>query len=336
MKSGRGPVRLLRPESVTPLAVYLERARAASADAGAAADLAAVLLLREREYIGLQTRMINPKVMEPEDDRVWHPWPLTPDGRRALERSLGIARDEPGTPEPPWDLFGVKPEVAGRLERVLPRDETGDGDRPLLFRLWLDLHRRDQVVAAARGWHDRTPDAIEPLAYLYQAALLSGGEEDLRLAAETERRARPLVRRRKLPAGSWSHRVIEDRDLAAIDRAHTVRRRSEPGFARYLTTERRFYEAERAAALQGFDEDKVPEALRSLIPLARELGVGDDPGRAWFVARMTGAARRRSAEAIRLQSSAIDTWLEGKDPAALSPAEAAFFWLREAGEELGS
>lgn len=331
-----GPLRVLRPESVTPLGLHLDRARAAPGDVAAAADLAAVLLLREREYVELQTRVVGQELREPADPRVWAPWPLVPGGRRALERMLGLAREAPGTPEPPWDLFGVKAEVAERLARALPDDRAGDTDRPLLLRLWLDLGRHDTAGTAAHAWHGRRPDAIVPLAYLYHAALLAGGEANHRLAAEAERRARPLVQRRRLPAESWSQRVIEDQDLAALDRAHGVRRRVEPGFARYLTTERQFHEAARAAALTGFDEGQVPEDLRGLIPLARTLGVGDDPGRAWFVGRLSDAARRRAAGAIRLHAAAIDAWLEGKDPAGLSPTEAAFFWLREAGEELGA
>jgi hypothetical protein len=137
-------------------------------------------------------------------------------------------------------------------------------------------------------------------------------------------------------AGSWSNRVIDALDLAAMDRALEVRRRAEPGFGRYLTTERRFYESERAAALRGFDEAEVPAALRPLIPLARELGVGGDPGRAHFVGRMTRAARRRAAQAIRARAHEIDAWLAGLDPAALSPTAGAIFWLREAGEEIDS
>ena len=47
-------------------------------------------------------------------------------------------------------------------------------------------------------------------------------------------------------------------------------------FTRFLTTEGAFCEQERAAALAEFDEARVPAALRALVPLARQIGVGDD------------------------------------------------------------
>ena len=86
-------------------------------------------------------------------------------------------------------------------------------------------------------------------------------------------------------------------------------------FARYLTTEGEFCEQERAAALAEFDETKIPATLRELIPLARQIGVGDDPCRGWFIQKMPRRARLTASKMIAEHAEAIDAWLATRDTA---------------------
>ena len=104
-------------------------------------------------------------------------------------------------------------------------------------------------------------------------------------------------------------------------------------FTRFLTTEGAFCEQERAAALAEFDEARVPAALRALVPLARQIGVGDDACRGWFIQKMPRRARVAASKMIAEHAAAIDAWLATCDQPHEGEA-AAFFWLREAGEEL--
>ena len=104
-------------------------------------------------------------------------------------------------------------------------------------------------------------------------------------------------------------------------------------FGRYLTTETAFCESEREASMAGFDAAKVPSELRELIPLARQIGVGDDACRGVFVKKMPARERRAAARMIARHATAIDAWLETREQPCVDEA-AAFFWLRAAGEEL--
>jgi hypothetical protein len=105
-------------------------------------------------------------------------------------------------------------------------------------------------------------------------------------------------------------------------------------FTQFLTTEKAFCERERDAAMKAFDETNVPPPLRELIPLARQIGVGDDVCRGLFVRKMGARERRAAAALIARHATAIDAWLATREPPHAGEAE-AFFWLRAAGEELG-
>ena len=105
-------------------------------------------------------------------------------------------------------------------------------------------------------------------------------------------------------------------------------------FTRFLTTEKAFCEREREAAMAGFDETKVPAALRELIPLARQIGVGDDACRGFFVQKMPARERRAAAALIARHADEIDAWLATQETSDVNES-AAFFWLRAVGEELG-
>ena len=104
-------------------------------------------------------------------------------------------------------------------------------------------------------------------------------------------------------------------------------------FTRYLTTEKAFCESERDAAMKDFDETKLPPALRELVPLARQIGVGDDACRGVFVRKMSARERRGAATLIARHATEIDAWLATREEPYAAEAT-AFFWLRAAGEEL--
>lgn len=104
-------------------------------------------------------------------------------------------------------------------------------------------------------------------------------------------------------------------------------------FTRFVTTDRRYCEAERRAAMASFDLARVPTELHPLADLAKAIGVGDDPCRARVIRAMTKAARRDAASRIRAADEAIQAWLRGLvEPYDVEAA--AFFWLSAAGEEL--
>ena len=119
-------------------------------------------------------------------------------------------------------------------------------------------------------------------------------------------------------------------------RLRSASARTEEGdaFSRFLSTEAAFCEQERDAALESFDQARVPAALRTLVPLARQIGVGDDGCRAVFMSRMRARDRREAARTIREHGQAIDDWLSSVGPPPYEGEAAAFFWLRAAADEL--
>jgi hypothetical protein len=107
------------------------------------------------------------------------------------------------------------------------------------------------------------------------------------------------------------------------------------GFTRYYTTELAFCESERKASLKEFNAARVPKELRHLVPLARAIGVGDDPCRGLFIRKMPTAERRAAARQVREAGTAIDAWLASRGGPPFDGEAAAFFWLQEAAEEIG-
>ena len=156
-------------------------------------------------------------------------------------------------------------------------------------------------------------------------------------AAATAARARDLGETKL--AGAFLAPLGDRKALDALD--ERIRRRAlgarsaveGAAFTRYLTTEGAFCEQERAAALAGFDESRVPAELRPLVPLARQVGVGDDVCRGWFIQKLPARDRRAAKALIAEHGAAVDVWLATRDQPYEGEA-AAFFWLREAGEEL--
>ena len=198
-------------------------------------------------------------------------------------------------PLSPDDLFGLKRSVLDGLRRTL---------RP--------------VKAHAFGWlvasrlHDDLLEQTEATAAAARAAHLSG----TRIYGREYRKAMEAFGERVRKRALRARTAVEGE-----------------AFTRFLTTEGAFCEQERASALVGFDEASVPAALRALVPLARQLGVGDDACRGWFIQRMPRRARLAASKTIAEHAAAIDAWLEAGDQPHEGEA-AAFFWLRAAGEEL--
>lgn len=105
-------------------------------------------------------------------------------------------------------------------------------------------------------------------------------------------------------------------------------------FTRYLSTELAFCERQRDEALESFDPSRVPTALRTLVPLARQIGFGDDVCRGIFIARMRARDRREAARTIREHGATLDEWLAALGPPPYADEAAAFFWLRAAADDL--
>jgi len=335
-------IRVLHPDSITPIEPYLSRCRRARASLESCLDFALILLLRELEFVALHVKHVpgGPKLEWPTEPDVWAPHSLTGQGQFWLEADLAQAAlpDWTAAEDRPRDLFGFKQEAADRLERALRSERPGITTLPVLFKLWRDLLRLEAIARQADRWAKRDGRIAAPAAYLFEAASLLSkrpGDAWAGAAARAERLARPLLNKRQAESALWSQRVIDPIEVKFLDRALAVRKRVEPGFARYLTTEAKFFASERVAAMKDFDDMKVPPRLRDLIPLAREFGIGDDPGRAFFIGKTSKTKRSAAAASIQAAGPAIDEWLAKFDHSKELPTEArAFFWLREAGEEM--
>ena len=176
----------------------------------------------------------------------------------------------------PDDLFGLKRSAIDGLRRTLRPVKAHAFGWIVVARLHADmLDAAAEAAAAARGGE---------LGEARLAAAVLGPRFDGKaIDAFTER-----VRLRALRARS----AVEG-----------------TAFTQYFTTEREFCEQQRAAALADFDESRVPAGLRPLVPLARQLGVGDDACRGWFVQKLPARERRVAKAAIAEHADAIDAWV---------------------------
>ncbi|MDH3497788.1 MAG: hypothetical protein OER21_13590 [Gemmatimonadota bacterium] len=82
------------------------------------------------------------------------------------------------------------------------------------------------------------------------------------------------------------------------------------------------------------DASQVPEALRSLIPIALEWGIGDDVDRNRKVDAASPEARERLRQALAPHQARITAWLDsfGQDP--MSDEAAAFMYAQLALDEI--
>jgi hypothetical protein len=88
-----------------------------------------------------------------------------------------------------------------------------------------------------------------------------------------------------------------------------------------------------APALQ-LDASKVPEDLRSLVPLAARWGIGDDVDRNAKVDKATDAERAELKNAVDPLSTRITAWLDSFPSGAMSNEAAAFMYMQLALEEM--
>ena len=293
-------IHLLRRESITRIERYILRRDERPESFDRQLEFGVVLLYREREYRSMYrsdwiVRHIKPA---PSPDSPFQPYDITPEAAACLAALIfDVALDAPHTPD---DLFGLKRSAVDGLRRTLRSVKAHAFGWLVASRLHADLLEHAEAAAAAARACDlgetRLADAVATPASERRAA--EGFEE--------------RVRQRALRARS----AVEGTD-----------------FTRYLTTEGAFCERERDDGLAGFEESRVPAELRPLVPLARQLGVGDDACRGWFIRKLSARDRRAAKMLIAEHAAAIDAWLATRVPPYDGEA-AAFFWLRNAGEEL--
>jgi hypothetical protein len=333
-------VHILRPDSVTPIARYLDRREQNGDSFAVQLEFATVLLYREREYrVMNQSRWLTGTLPAPSPDSPFTPYDLTADAAAILVSVIGTGQFDildGGSPQPD-DLFGLKSIAAEGLARTLRPIRSQRLGWVIYARLLLDLCRfRDAIDAAERAVMLGEP--LPGLAVIYDAAVMAStgpnsiGESE-QIADKATARAKRLTKKDFRPM-SWSRRTMdafEERVRRSAIRART--RVEGKAFTRFLSTELAFCERERKTALKTFDAARVPRQLRHLVPLARVLGVGDDSCRALFIRRMPISERRAAAKRVRDAADAIDAWLKQlKEP--YDGEAAAFFWLLEAAEEM--
>ena len=212
----------------------------------------------------------------PAPDSPFQPYDLTAEAAGHLADAMQVH-----APISPHDFFGLKRSALDGLRRTLRPVKAHAFGWLVASRLHDDLLEQTEATAAAARAADLGETRINDLKSA--GGILKGME------ALEER-----VRKRALRART----AVEGE-----------------AFTRFLTTEGAFCEQERAAALAEFDEARVPAALRALIPLARQLGVGDDACRGWFIQKMPRRARLAASRMIAEHAAAIDAWLATCDPA---------------------
>ena len=331
-------VHILRPESITPIGTYLDRRRQHPESLDAQLEFATVLLYRDREYRGMYASGWREKKPAPSSDSPFAPFDLTKDAAAELAavfESLRTGVDDGS--DRPDDLFGLKPEAADGLGRTLRSIRSHGLGWLIHARLLLDLCRFREAIDAAEH-AIRLGEALPGLAILCEAAwagsigrrAVPDGDAVARKAEAHALRLLPKAKRHR-----WMTRTREALDERIRQRALRTRARVEgKRFTRFLTTELAFCQQERRAALASFRAARVPKELRALIPLARELGVGDDPCRALFIQKIPARERRVAAQKILGCAPAIDRWLASLGGPPFEGEAAAFFWLLEGADEL--
>ncbi len=332
-------IHVLRPESVTPIGRYLDRARASAGDHDCWLDLACLLLYREREYRAMTGAPWTPERLPRAGAGLgFAPFDLTPDAQShiaAVAQKLGSG-EAPG--DAPEDLFGLKAEVLAGLQPTLRPRKSHAFAHLVGGVLARDLCRYDDALTLVDRAVNTMNDAVAALALTWSVAVraprLEGGLDTAAVVMQAEKRARRLLtgqRRRH----DWHWRALEQLDERIRRRALTVRRQAEGAtFTRYLASEMDFCAREHAAALDGFDERVVPEEVRELIPLARRFGIGDDSCRALVIRRTRAAERRIAAAAVAARADRVEAWLTSQGGPPYGREAACFFWLLEAAEEM--
>lgn len=86
-----------------------------------------------------------------------------------------------------------------------------------------------------------------------------------------------------------------------------------------------------ATARVKLDPAKVPVALRTLVPLAEDWGIGDDAIRDALQERVSQAEKDALAQAVNPHNAAITAWLDSLPPAQPMSDEAAAFMYMQLG-----
>jgi hypothetical protein len=340
-------VHILRPESITPIALYLDRRRQYPESLDAQIEFASVLLYREREYRTMYLSGLAARKPVPSPDSPFAPFDITTDAAADLaalfdEMRTGVDggsdRPDDGAEERPDDLFGLKPEAVDGLRRALGPIKSHGFGWLIHARLLTDLCRFREALEAAEH-AIRLGEAVPGLLIVCDAAWRgSMGRGSIpdgdAIARKAEARARRLLPKE---GTRWITRAQQAFDERVRQRALRTRARVEgKRFTRFLTTELGFCQQERKATLASFKSARVPKELRGLIPLAREFGVGDDPCRGLFIRKIPSRERRVAAQKIRGLATAIDRWLASLGGPPFEGEAAAFFWLLEAADELST
>ena len=310
-------IHILRKESITPIALYIERQRNSPKSYRAQLEFAGVLLYREREYRAMNSSnwFVRREKPAPSVDSPFQPYDITPEAAANLFAILGDSESE-STLLNKNDLFGLKEAAVEALSRVL-RPVKSHGLGWLVYATLLtDVCRYEEAVAAA-------DKAIALGERAHGDALASHAA----LLGDIKRKSLGNERALRRAADAWTERV---RQLALRVRTQV----EGDAFTRFVSTELAFCEREREAALESFDASRVPAALRELIPLARQIGIGDDVCRGIFIARIRARDRREAARTIREHGAAIDDWLASVGSSPYKDEAAAFFWLRAAADDL--
>jgi hypothetical protein len=310
-------IHILRAESITPIGLYIERHRTSPESYQPQLEFASVLLYREREYRAMNNSnwFFHRKKPAPSVDSPFQPFDITDEAAADLAAIFGDSPSESATLNKD-DLFGLKDAAVEAIGRVL-RPVKSHGLGWLIYaRLLTDVCRYNEAISAA-------DQAMTLGERAYGSALASHAA----LLGDIKRK--PLENERKLNRAmdSFAERL---RKLALRVRTQV----EGDTFTRFLSTELAFCERERDAAHESFDESRVPAALRALVPLARQIGVGDDVCRGIFISRIRARDRREAARTIREHGPAIDEWLASIGPPPYNDEAEAFFWLLAAADDL--
>jgi hypothetical protein len=311
-------IHILRPESITPISLYIERQQNRPESYKVQLEFATVLLYREREYRAMNSaKWFAGKTPAPTVESPFQPFDITPDAAADLASILADRAPELGLVSKN-DLFGLKDSAADGLRRVLRPVKPQRLGWLVYASVLTDLCRYEEAVVAAdeaAGLGER----VQGSALAGRAALLGG------------------LRRGHIETDRALSRAVDALEERIRQAALRIRKSVEgPAFSRFLSTSTAFCEEERDRALESFDESRVPANLRALVPLARQLGVGDEGCRAMFMSRMRARDRREAANTVRAHGQAIDDWLSSIGPPPYECEAAAFFWLRAAADDLDS
>ena len=220
-------IHLLRPESVTPIEVYLERVQSG---AGSPVEFACVLLYREREYRSMYASSWRPdRLPAAGEDGPFAPFGLTADAAAAIAAAVRIMWDVGDAPfrVQVEDLFGLKQGALNRLRDALRPQKAHAFGYLVASRLASDLGRFEEAIALARAASAAQADAVTALALEREAALLAPGDspfDGAAIAAKAERSARAMLVKQK----RWRHDWIGARSNRSPSASGSARFGCEP------------------------------------------------------------------------------------------------------------